>query len=118
MKLTIYTFCLFHRLDNVAGEIEAHRQKNSDMSNENRRLRQAYEELQHHFDESSSTAGGWAREKERLEGKVGDLTRAYTESLQAQRDGQSQTVGLLAQVRDLRAGLDESELKYSQLSAA
>lgn len=58
------------------------------------------------------------QEKERLEGKVGDLTRAYTESLQAQRDGQSQTVGLLAQVRDLRAGLDESELKYSQLSAA
>lgn len=68
--------------------------------------------------ETASSSGGWLREKQVLEEQVAQLTQAYTDSLQNQRDGQAQSVNLLAQARDLRASLDESELKYSQLQAA
>jgi myosin heavy chain 9/10/11/14 len=71
-----------------------------------------------HLEDATSSTGGWQKEKGLLENKIDNLTKAYQESLQAQRDGQAQSVNLLAQVRDLRAGLDESELKYSQLQAA
>ena len=53
-----------------------------------------------HLDDAQSSTGGWQRQKDLLESKVDQLNKAYQESLQAQRDGQTQSVNLLTQVRD------------------
>ncbi|PWN92199.1 hypothetical protein FA10DRAFT_250506 [Acaromyces ingoldii] len=52
-----------------------------------------------------------------LEARIGDLQKAYQDSLSAQREGQAQSMALLEQIRDQRVALDESEMKYSQLQA-
>ncbi|ETS59972.1 hypothetical protein PaG_05959 [Moesziomyces aphidis] len=61
---------------------------------------------------SSSASNG------ELEAKLGEVTRAYQESVAQQRQSQAHMTQLVTQIRDLQAGLDESELKYDQLAAA
>ena len=53
-----------------------------------------------------------------MEAKLAEMTRAYNDSLAAQRQSQTHMTQLVTQIRDLQAGLDESELKYDQLAAA
>ncbi|KAN0065099.1 class II myosin [Thecaphora frezii] len=105
-------------LDSMAAEMEAHRTAVSQLREENRNLRSTTDELQLKVDDTATVSSSWQREKEKLETKLKELTQAYQDSLNQQRENQTQSVQLLAQIRDLRAHLDESELKYDQLSAA
>lgn len=104
-------------LDAVAAEIDAHRAAVAQLRDENRELRNAHDELNMEFEHGTTAQGGWKREKESLEAHVTDLTRAYQDSLNAQRDAQTQSMGLLEQIRDQRVALDETEMKYTQLAA-
>ncbi|KAJ1018874.1 hypothetical protein NDA16_004677 [Ustilago loliicola] len=53
-----------------------------------------------------------------LESKLQEMTRLYQDSLSNQRNSQAHMTQLVTQIRDLQAGLDESELKYDHLAAA
>ncbi|KAJ1023959.1 hypothetical protein NDA13_004791 [Ustilago tritici] len=64
---------------------------------------------------SSSTSSSNNAE---LESKLAEMTRLYQESISSQRNSQAQMTNLVTQIRDLQAGLDESELKYDHLAAA
>lgn len=104
-------------LDAVAAEIDAHRSAVAQLREENRNLRMAQEELEIQLDDGAHSMGGWQKEKNLLEARIGDLQKAYQDSLSAQREGQAQSMALLEQIRDQRVALDESEMKYSQLQA-
>lgn len=81
----------------------------SRLREENRKLRSDYDELQLTFDDEVYNSGGWKKEKERMETKIADVTKAYEASSGAQAEQQTQIVSLHGQVRQLRAMLDDVE---------
>ncbi|KAJ7430173.1 hypothetical protein B0H11DRAFT_995728 [Mycena galericulata] len=54
-------------------------------------------------------SGDWRKEKERMEAKLADITRAYEASAAAQAEQRAQIGSLHSQVRDLRGVLDDAE---------
>ncbi len=90
----------------------------SRLREENRKLRSDYDELQLTFDDEIYNAGGWKKEKERMETKINDITNAYEASNGAQAEQQAQIVALHGQVRQLRAMLDDVESDKAILSKA
>ena len=76
---------------------------------ENRKIRSNYEELSLRFDDEVYSGSTWKKEKERLETKIQDVTKAYDASVAAQAEQQSQIVSLHSQVRELRSVLNDAE---------
>lgn len=74
---------------------------------ENRRLREEVEDLRSKWDDEVLNSSTWAKEKSRLEIKLQDLTQSHDDAVTAHNEGQSRIVSLLAQVRSLRANVDE-----------
>ncbi|KAI0794866.1 myosin II heavy chain [Abortiporus biennis] len=64
------------------------------------------------------SGGAWKKEKERLETKIQDLTKAYESSSAAQTEQQSQIVSLHSQVRELRSVLNDAEADRALLQKA
>ena len=85
---------------------------------ENRKIRSDYDELQLRFDDEVYNSGGWRKEKERLETKIRDVTKAYEVSTAAQSEQQAQIVALHSQVRELRGVLDDVEADRALLQKA
>lgn len=63
-------------------------------------------------------SGGAKKEKERLETKIADITKAFEASSAAQAEQQTQIVALHSQVRELRAVLDDVEADRALLQKA
>jgi len=90
----------------------------SRLREDNRSLRAERDDLQLKYDDEVYNGGAWKKDKERLETKIADLTSAYEASNTANTEQQSQIVGLLSQVRELRAVLDEAEADRAALQKA
>ncbi|KAJ6591377.1 myosin II heavy chain [Mycena sp. CBHHK59/15] len=90
-------------------ELQSQRDNMSRLREDNRKIRSDYDELQLRYDDEVYNSGGWKKEKERMETKIGDITRAYESSTAAQAEQQSQIVTLHSQVRELRGVLDDAE---------
>jgi myosin protein heavy chain len=65
-----------------------------------------------------NNGGDWRREKERMEAKIAELTKAYEASTAAQAEQRSQIGSLHSQVRDLRGVLDDAEADRMLLQKA
>jgi len=90
----------------------------SRLREENRKIHSDYDELQLRFDEEVYHGGSWKREKDRLETKIVDLTKAYETSTATQSDQQAQIVALHSQVRELRGVLNDAEADRAMLQKA
>ena len=90
----------------------------SRLREENRKIRSDYDELQLRYDDEVYNGGAWKKEKERLETKIQDLSKAYETSTAAQTEQQSQIVTLHSQVRELRSVLNDAEADRALLQKA
>jgi myosin protein heavy chain len=72
-------------------------------------VRSDYDELRLQYDDEVYSGGAWKKEKERLETKIVDLTKAYETATAGQGEQQSQIVALHSQVRELRGVLNDAE---------
>ncbi|KAF8154672.1 class II myosin [Crassisporium funariophilum] len=105
-------------LAQLSEELQSQRDGLSRLREDNRKLRSDYDELQLRYDDEIYNSGGWKKEKERMETKIGDLVKAYEVSSGAQSEQQSQIVALHSQVRELRGVLDDAEADRSLLQKA
>ncbi|TFK47329.1 nonmuscle myosin heavy chain b [Heliocybe sulcata] len=105
-------------LAQLSEELQAQRDSMSRLREENRRLRSDYDELQLRYDDEVYSGGAWKKEKERLETKIGDLSKAYEVATAAQSEQQSQIVALHSQVRELRGVLNDAEADRALLQKA
>lgn len=105
-------------LAQLSEELQSQRDSISRIREDNRKIRSEYDELQRNYDEEAYNSGGWKKEKERLETKVGDITKAFEASTAAQAEQQSQIVALHSQVRELRSVLDDAEADRALLQKA
>ena len=85
---------------------------------DNRKIHSDYDELQLRFDEEVYNGSAWKREKERMDTKIADLTKAYETSTAVQSDQQAQIVSLHSQVRELRGVLNDAEADRAMLQKA
>ncbi|KAF8551612.1 hypothetical protein OG21DRAFT_256077 [Imleria badia] len=85
---------------------------------DNRKIQSDYDELQLRFDEEVYNGSAWKREKERMDTKIADLTKAYETSTAVQSDQQAQIVSLHSQVRELRSVLNDAEADRAMLQKA
>lgn len=85
---------------------------------DNRKIHSDYDELQLRFDEEVHSGSAWKREKERLDTKITDLTKAYETSTAVESDQQAQIVSLHSQVRELRNVLNDAEADRAMLQKA
>ena len=85
---------------------------------ENRKIRSDYEELSLRYDDEVYSGTSWKKEKDRLETKIQDVTKAYESSTAAQNEQQSQIVALHSQVRELRSVLNDAETDRALLQKA
>jgi myosin protein heavy chain len=90
----------------------------SRLREENRKIRSDYDELQLRYDDEVYNGGAWKKEKERLDTKIEDLTKAYETATAAQGDQHTQIVALHSQVRELRAVLADAESERILLQKA
>src|SRR5258707_15555696 len=95
--------------DQMDSELQSQRDNISRLREENHKLRSDYDELQLRYDDEVYNSGGWKKERERMEMKITDLTKAYEVSTAAQAEQQSQIVALHSQVRELHSVLDDAE---------
>lgn len=101
-------------------ELQAQRDGLTRLREENRKIRSDYDELQLAYDDDvyKNNSSGWKKEKERMETRITDITKAYDASSAAQTEQQSQIVALHSQVRELRAVLDDAEADRNLLQKA
>ncbi|KAI0325559.1 hypothetical protein GY45DRAFT_217193 [Cubamyces sp. BRFM 1775] len=99
-------------------ELQSQRDTMSRLREESRKLRSEYDELQLRYDDEVYNGGSWKKDKERLETKIQDLTKAYDASVAAQAEQQSQIVALHSQVRELRSVLNDAETDRALLQKA
>lgn len=90
----------------------------SKIREENRKVHSDYDDLQRRFNEQAYSGGTWKREKDRMETKIMDLTKAYEASTATQSDQQAQIVALHSQVRELRGVLNDAEADRAMLQKA
>lgn len=81
-------------------------------------MRSDFDELQQRYDDEVYNSGGWKKEKERMDTKIKDITKAFEASTLAQTEQQAQIVALHQQVRELRGVLDDAEAERSMLQKA
>ncbi|KAG9082348.1 hypothetical protein FRC07_014238, partial [Ceratobasidium sp. 392] len=105
-------------LAQLSEELQYQRDAMSRLREENRKTRSELDELHLRYDDEVYSGGNWKKEKERFETKINDLTAAYESATNAQTEQQTQIVGLLSQVRELRAVLDEAEADRAALQKA
>ncbi|KAK7689538.1 hypothetical protein QCA50_007330 [Cerrena zonata] len=105
-------------LHQLTEDISSQRDTVSRLREESRKIRSEYDELQLRYDDEVYNGGAWKKEKERLETKIGDLTKAYESSSAAQTEQQSQIVALHSQVRELRSVLNDAEADRALLQKA
>ncbi|QRV93317.1 Myosin head (motor domain) [Ceratobasidium sp. AG-Ba] len=105
-------------LAQLSEELQYQRDAMSRLREENRKARSELDELHLRYDDEVYSGGNWKKEKERFETKINDLTAAYESATNAQTEQQTQIVGLLSQVRELRAVLDEAEADRAALQKA
>ena len=99
-------------------ELQSQRDTMSRLREESRKLRSEYDELQLRYDDEVYNGGSWKKDKERLETKIQDVTKAYDASVAAQAEQQSQIVSLHSQVRELRGVLNDAETDRALLQKA
>ena len=99
-------------------ELQSQRDSMSRLREDNRKVRNDYEELQLQYDDEVYNGGAWKKEKERLETKISDLTNAYESSTAARAEQQAQIVALHSQVRELRGVLEDAEAERVMLQKA
>lgn len=73
-----------------------------------RNLREEVEDLRAKWDDEVLNSSTWAKEKSRLEIKLQDLSQSHEDAVSAHNEAQGRVVSLLAQVRSLRANVDEA----------
>lgn len=105
-------------LAQLSEELQSQRDTLSRLREENRKIHSDYDELRLRFNEEVYNGGAWKREKERLETKIMDLTKAYETSTGTQSDQQAQIVALHSQVRELRSVLNDAEADRAMLQKA
>ncbi|KAG8221578.1 P-loop containing nucleoside triphosphate hydrolase protein [Butyriboletus roseoflavus] len=105
-------------LAQLSEELQSQRDTMTRLREDNRKIHSDYDELQLRFDEEIYNGGAWKREKERLDTKIADLTKAYETSTAVQSDQQAQIVSLHSQVRELRSVLNDAEADRAMLQKA
>ncbi|KAI0954365.1 hypothetical protein AcV7_007621 [Taiwanofungus camphoratus] len=105
-------------LAQLSEELQSQRDTMSRLREENRKARSDHDELQLRYDDEVYNGGSWKKDKERLETKIQDLTKAYGSSTAAQAEQQSQIVSLHSQVRELRSVLNDAEADRTLLQKA
>lgn len=105
-------------LAQLSEELQSQRDTMSRLREENRKIRADYDELQLRYDDEVYNGGAWKKEKERLETKIQDLSKAYEAATAAQTEQQSQIVSLHSQVRELRSVLNDAEADRALLQKA
>jgi myosin protein heavy chain len=104
--------------DHMFPELQSQRDNISRLREENRKLRSDYDELQLRYDDEVYSSGGWGKDRERMEMKIADFTKAYEASTAAQTEQQSQIAALHSQVRELHSVLDDAEADRALLQKA
>jgi myosin protein heavy chain len=105
-------------LAQLSEELQSQRDSLSRLREENRKIRSDFDELQLRYDDEVYNSGGWKKEKERMDTKIKDLTKAFEASTHAQTEQQTQIVALHQQVRELRGVLDDAEAERAMLQKA
>ncbi|KAG1740928.1 P-loop containing nucleoside triphosphate hydrolase protein [Suillus lakei] len=105
-------------LAQLSEEMQAQRDTMTRLREDNRKIHSDYDELQLRFDDEVYNGGAWNREKDRMETKIADLTKAFESSTTAQSDQQAQIVSLHSQVRELRSVLNDAEADRAMLQKA
>ncbi len=112
-----HTYCL-NITDYIFSELQSQRDNISRLREENRKLRSDYDELQLRYDDEVYNSGGWKKERERMDMKIADVTKAYEASVAAQTEQQSQIAALHSQVREVHSVLDDAEADRALLQKA
>ena len=99
-------------------ELQSQRDSISKLREELRKARSDNDELSLRYDDEVYNGAAWKKERERLETKIADLSRAYDSSMAAQTEQQSQIVALHSQVRELRSVLNDAEADRALLQKA
>ncbi|KAI9457605.1 myosin II heavy chain [Lactarius psammicola] len=99
-------------------ELQSQRESISKLREELRKARSDHDELSLRYDDEVYNGAGWKKERERLETKIGDVSKAYDSSVAAQAEQQSQIVALHSQVRELRSVLNDAEADRALLQKA
>ncbi|MCO5585361.1 hypothetical protein L7F22_039294 [Adiantum nelumboides] len=102
-------------LSDVTAEINANRAVVEQLREENRQLRNSYDELTTEIEHGALSQNGWQREKESMEARISDITRAYHDSLNSQHEAQKQLDEMLKEIHDQSIALGQAEYRYSQL---
>lgn len=90
----------------------------SRLREEKRKLSSHVDELQLRYDDEVFNGGAWKKEKERMETKIADVSKAYESATGAQAEQQAQIVALHSQVRELRSVLNDAEADRTLLQKA
>ncbi|KAI0338330.1 hypothetical protein BDW22DRAFT_704784 [Trametopsis cervina] len=105
-------------LAQLTDELQSQRETMSRLREENRKARSDLDDLQLRYDDEVYNGGAWKKERERLETKIQDITKAFESSSAAQTEQQSQIVSLHSQVRELRSVLNDAEADRALLQKA
>ncbi|KAH9942698.1 myosin tail-domain-containing protein [Amylocystis lapponica] len=105
-------------LAQLSEELQSQRDTMSRLREENRKIRSDHDELLLRYDDEVYNGGSWKKDRERLETKIQDITKAYDSSTAAQAEQQSQIVSLHSQVRELRSVLNDAEADRTLLQKA
>jgi myosin heavy chain 9/10/11/14 len=108
----------FARLNFFSTELQSQRETISKLREELRKSRSNNDELSLRYDDEVYNGAAWKKERERLETKISDISRAYDSSIAAQAEQQSQIVALHSQVRELRSVLNDAEADRALLQKA
>lgn len=99
-------------------ELQSQRDSITKLREELRKARSNNDELSLRYDDEVYNGAAWKKERERLETKIADVSRAYDSSVAAQAEQQSQIVALHSQVRELRSVLNDAEADRALLQKA
>lgn len=109
---------LLSRLTLFSTELQSQRDSISKLREELRKARSDNDELSLRYDDEVYNGAAWKKERERLETKIADLSRAYDSSMAAQSEQQAQIVALHSQARELRSVLNDAEADRALLQKA
>jgi myosin protein heavy chain len=99
-------------------ELQSQRESISRLREDLRKARSNNDELSLRYDDEVYNGATWKKERERLETKIADLSRAYDSSTAAQSEQQAQIVALHSQARELRSVLNDAEADRALLQKA
>lgn len=94
-------------LSALTHELDMERENVIHVREENGRLREEIEELRNKWDDEVLNSSTWAKEKQRLELTLQDISNSRDEAANAHNEAQTKIVSLLSQVRQLRTNVDD-----------